>query len=138
MTTPNTELLPTDEEIRLHLGELSARELRISKAAIQWANTRTPAPSASLPRNEDVQWRDIKTLPMNDCHGYKISERVLLSRKFENSENHTIVGRVWLENDTYSLPDNKYEYYEYVTHWAPLPSLYTATPTHPRIGGKDE
>lgn len=51
MTTPNTDaLLDPDmpaQQLRLHMGELTHEEMRVARAAIRWANTRTPAPSVT-------------------------------------------------------------------------------------------
>lgn len=66
-------------------------------------------------------WQPIETLPLREGHGIRVSESVLLSRTYSGSAPHIMLGRVWLEKGEYTLPDNKYEYYEHITHWMPLP-----------------
>jgi hypothetical protein len=78
-------------------------------------------PQALTP--EQREWQPIETLKLNQFHGYAVSDTVLLAVWFDETGITRIrSGRVWEENGKRSLPDNKHDVYERVTHWMLLPA----------------
>lgn len=68
------------------------------------------------------EWQPIETLHLDKFNGYAVSKSVLLSICFDETGITNIKsGRVWEESGKRSLPDNKHDIYERVTHWMPLP-----------------
>lgn len=58
-----------DSELRLHMGELTANELRVARAAIQWANAKA------------WEWQPMETLPTNVNNDSGIAKSILIYNK---------------------------------------------------------
>lgn len=72
---------------------------------------------------ENGGWMPIEKLKLKQFNGYAVSEPVLMAIWFDETRITNIKsGRVWEQDGRRSLPDNKHDVYERVTHWMPLPT----------------
>lgn len=68
------------------------------------------------------QWLRIEEIPLQQYHGYAVSKTVLLATYYPETNTINIKsGRVWEENNKRTLPDNRHDTYERVTHFQDLP-----------------
>ena len=86
----------SNEELRLHMGELTANECRVAKAAIAWANA----------QNTSLEWQSIETAP--------VAVLLLLYSPDRGISNPQRMEIAYADNGRGS-------HHAWATHWMPLP-----------------
>jgi hypothetical protein len=114
MMTNSDALLNPDmpsEQIKLHMGEMSAQDVRNVRAAIRWANEKAAARICELEATMS-KWQPIETAP-------KDGTTILLAHRFWRQCGIGMYqkGLGWLHIASMS----KVPHPHLLTHWMPLP-----------------